>query len=395
MCSRVRRGGGPYIGTALQLAIWQGIARISMSPRLYLDHAATTPVLPEARSAMADALGRWANPSSPHADGRAARAALEEARVAIKRGLGWNGELIFTGGATEAARLAFRRCHLHGPKPAMSTAEHDAIRSQAAAEDRWHIGVGSNGLLDPAALAFWLQLAPGGLVAVQHVNNETGVIQRLADIAEAVDAAGSYLLADCAQSAGKLPLPPADLIMVSAHKLGGPPGIGALLVRDLKLLVPEGGQERGYRRGTENLPAILGFAAAVEAKAWDMARLATLRQVLEARLVEHGASIVGGGDPPVEPAPRLPTIGAYAMPHASAMAQLVLFDCRGILVSAGSACSSGTTKSSHVLEAMGVAPDVASRTIRVSFGPDTGMDDVMTLADAWIAMAAEAKARAA
>lgn len=363
--------------------------------RLYLDHAATTPLLPQAQAAMAEALEVWANPSSPHGDGRAARAVLESARSRIKQALGWNGEIIFTSGATEAARLAFRRCHLEGPKPAMSTVEHDAIRSQAGVEDRWNLGVGSNGLLDPRALGFWLGLAPGGLVAVQHANNETGIIQPLDDIVEAIDAAGSYLLADCAQSAGKIELPRADLIMISAHKLGGPPGIGALLARDLKLLVPEGGQERGYRRGTENLPAIMGFAAALEANAWDMPRLTILRRALETRLAEKGAVIAGSGNAPVEPSARLPTIGAYAMPNVSAMAQLIRFDSLGISVSAGSACSSGTTKSSHVLEALEIAPDVASRFIRVSFGPSTQLDDVMTFADAWIALAEEATGRAA
>ena len=366
-----------------------------MGDRIYLDHAATTPVLPVAQAAMSEALGRWANPSSPHADGRGARAALEDGRERIKRVLGWTGELVFTSGATEAARLAFRRCHLQGPKPAMSLVEHDAIRSQAGIEDRFNLNVGSTGLLDPAALGFWLNMAPGGLIAVQHVNNETGVIQPLGEIIEATDVAGSYVLADCAQSAGKLALPPADMIMVSAHKLGGPPGIGALLVRDLKLLVPEGGQERGYRRGTENLPAIMGFAAALEATAWDMGRLQTMRDALDARLLEHGAIIAGEGDAPVEPAPRIATIAAYAMPHVSAMAQLVQFDSLGISVSAGSACSSGTTKSSHVLDAMGFAPELAARFIRVSFGSATRMEDVMTFADAWVAMAGEAKARAA
>jgi cysteine desulfurase len=369
---------------------------LSGSDRLYLDHAATTAVLPEARAAVARALDDWANPSSPHGDGRRARAALEDARGRIKVALGWNGDLVFTSGATEAARLAFRRCLVHGPKPAISSVEHDAIRSQAADDQRWNLGVGPDGLLDPEGLAFWLRLAPGGLIAIQHVNNETGIIQPLDAIVEAIDAAGSYLLADCAQSAGKLPLPRADLIMVSAHKLGGPPGVGALLVRDLKLLAPEGGQERGYRRGTENLPAVLGFAAAVEANAWNMDKLAELRTALEYRLWRHGALIIGGPeDGLLGGTPRAPHIGAYAMPGVSSVAQLVQFDSMGISISAGSACSSGTTKSSHVMEALGVAPDVAARTIRVSFGPATTIDDVMTFADAWIALADRAKGRAA
>ncbi len=344
---------------------------------------------------MADGLERWANPSSPHADGRAARAALDQARLRIKAALGWNYDLIFTSGASEAARIAFRRCHLHGPKPAITTVEHDAVRSQVPDGEGWNLGTGPTGLLDPAALAFWLQLAPGGLVAVQHVNNETGVIQPIDDIAQTVDLAGSCLLVDCAQSAGKLRLPSADLIMVSAHKLGGPPGIGALLVREMTLLVPEGGQERGYRRGTENIPAILSFAAALEAKAWDLQRLARLRQALDERLVQHGATIIGTAEAPIQPAARIATIGAYGMPGVSSMAQLIQFDLKGISVSAGSACSSGTNKPSHVHLAMGLAPELASRVIRVSFGPDTSADDVMTFADAWIEIAEGAKGRAA
>lgn len=385
----MRRGGGSYIGERLQLAIGRNPRVLANVQRIYLDHAATTPVLPEARAALAEGLERWANPSSPHAEGRLARAALEDARSRIKAALGWNGEIVFTSGASEAARLAFRRCHLQGPKPAISTVEHDAVRAQVPEAEGYNLGVLSDGLLDPQALSFWLHLAPGGLVGIQHVNNETGVVQPLEAIVEAIDAAGSYLLADCAQSAGKLPLPPADLIMISGHKLGGPPGIGALLVRDAKLLVPEGGQERGYRRGTENLPAILGLAAALAARAWNLGRLLEVRGVLEDRLRSAGAIVVG------DQAPRIPTIGAYAMPGVSAMAQLVQFDSRGISVSAGSACSSGTNKTSHVHQAMGLAPELAAQVVRVSFGPETSVDDVMTFADAWTEIAQGVKGRAA
>mgnify|MGYP002777026173 CR=1 FL=1 len=358
-------------------------------PRIYLDHAATTPVLPEARAAMAKALERWANPSSPHAEGRAAKAALEGARARIKAALGWTGDLIFTATASEAAELAFRRCHRQGPRPALTTVEHDAIRSQVPEGEGFNLPVGGDGLLDPEGLTAWLRLAPGGLIAVQHANSETGVVQPIADIGEAVDAAGSYLLVDCAQSAGKLPLPPADLLIVSSSKVGGPPGAAALLVRDLKLLVPSGGQEKGYRRGTENLPAILGWAAALEARAWDFDRLNRLRARLDVKLMCEGANLVGHG------AGRLPTIGAYAMEHMSAMAQLVRFDALGFAVSAGSACSSGKVKTSHVLAAMGAPPDFADKVIRVSFGPSTSDAEVDAFAAAWAGMAAEAKARAA
>ena len=359
--------------------------------RIYLDHAATTPVLPEAQAAMAEALERWANPSSPHAEGRAAKAALEGARSRIKAALGWNGDLIFTATASEAAALAFRRCQLQGPKPALTTVEHDAIRAQVPDGEGFNLCVEANGLLSAEALTTWLKLAPGGLVAVQHANSETGIVQSIADIGEAVDAAGSYLLVDCAQSAGQLPLPPAELISVSSSKVGGPPGAAALLVRDLQLLVPSGGQERGYRRGTENLPAILGWTAALEANAWSFDRLNRLRARLDVKLMSEGGYVVG-----LEPGVgRLPTIGAYAMEHMSAVAQLVRFDSLGFAVSAGSACSSGKTKSSHVLAAMQAPPDFADKVIRVSFGPSTSEAEVDAFVEAWVSLAAEARSRAA
>ncbi|NJC06336.1 cysteine desulfurase [Sphingomonas kaistensis] len=357
--------------------------------RIYLDHAATTPVLPQARAAMVEALERWANPSSPHAEGRAAKAALENARSRIKAALGWNGDLIFTATASEAAALAFRRCWEKGPKPAISTVEHDAIRSQVPDGEEWNLPVQRGGLLSPEHLSTWLHMARGGLVAVQHANSETGVVQPIAEIGEAIDAAGSFLLVDCAQSAGKLPLPPADMIIVSSSKVGGPPGAAALLVRDLKLLVPTGGQERGYRRGTENLPAILGWAAALEANAWDFDRLNALRARLDVKLMGEGAEIVGQG------VGRIPTIGAYAMEHMSAMAQLVQLDALGFAVSAGSACSSGKVKTSHVLAAMGAPPEFADKVIRVSFGPSTSESDIDAFADAWAGLATRSKARAA
>jgi cysteine desulfurase len=237
-------------------------------------------------------------------------------------------------------------------------------------------------------------MAPGGLVAVQHCNSETGVLQHIPDIGEAVDAAGSYLLVDCAQTAGKLPLPAADLLIVTATKLGGPPGAAALLVRNPKLLVPTGGQERGYRRGTENLPAILGFAAALEARTPEEHDAAFSRQLrnrflLEERLMTHGAVTI------CKKSFRSPFIGTYAMPGMSAQAQLIRFDLLGISVSAGSACSSGSMKPSHVMDALGVDPSLAARAIRVSFSLDTAEKEVMAFADAWIQLAAEARSRAA
>lgn len=360
-----------------------------MKRRIYLDHAATTSVLPQAREALAAALERWANPSSPHADGRAARAALEQARETIKAALGWTGHLVFTSGASESAALAFRRSAIAGPPPLISAVEHDAVRRLLPDGRRLELEVGADGLVDPDQLGDALRANPGALVAIQHVNSETGVVQPLDRLAELIGTAGSRLFADCAQSAGKLPLPAADLIALSAHKFGGPPGVGALLVRDLALLVPEGGQEAGYRAGTENLPAILGMAAALTSASADTAAVGAARALLDARLEGSGATII------CKHSPRSPWIASYHMPAMSAAAQLVRFDAIGFSISAGSACSSGTTRPSHVLAALGLDPAFAANVVRVSLGSTTTIDDVSAFAAAWSELAGEAARRAA
>jgi cysteine desulfurase len=264
----------------------------------------------------------------------------------------------------------------------VSAVEHDAVRRSA--RDAAVLPVDAQGLASVSGI--------GGerpLVAVQSVNNETGVIQRIGAVAEAVRAAGGLLLTDCAQSAGKIALPDADFITVSAHKLGGPPGVGALLVRDFATIEAAGGQEQGYRGGTENLPAILGFAAAIDAGEPWMERAAALRATLDARIASAGGEIVAAG------VARLPTIASYRMPGVAATAQLIRFDLAGIAVSAGSACSSGSLKPSHVLAAMGWSEEAAREVIRVSFGPQTSAADVARFADAWEVMASTAKVRAA
>ncbi len=213
--------------------------------RIFLDHAATTNVLPEARDALERGFGAWANPSSPHAEGRKARALLEEARTTLCDVLAWRHDVIFTSGASEAVEIAAARAR--APGRAHGATEHAIVPHAMGAASRV-IPVGSDGLIDEPALDSILAEGPA-LVAVQLVNNETGVIQPLGRLAPRIREAGSLLLADCAQSASKLPLPDADFIALSAHKLGGPPGVGALLVRDLGTLEPVGGQEKGYRRG--------------------------------------------------------------------------------------------------------------------------------------------------
>jgi cysteine desulfurase len=332
---------------------------------LYLDHAATAPLLPEARDALVRGFAIWANPSSPHGAGRQARAALEQAREGVKAALGWPGELIFTSGASEAIALAISASKQ--PLAAVSAVEHDAVLRHAGAVAR--LAVDSAGLVDPAAAAL------SGLVAVQQVNSETGVIQPLGVIAAAVRGAGGVLLADCAQGAGKIALPDADMIVLSAHKFGGPIGAGALLVRDWGLLAPGGGQERGYRGGTENLPGAMAMAAALEAGSGWLADAARLRAMLDAAVVAAGGEVIAAA------APRLATIGAYRMPGRAANAQLIRFDGMGIAVSAGSACSSGSLKASHVLTAMGVAG--ANEVIRVSIGRETKQAELERFIAAW------------
>ena len=340
--------------------------------RIYLDHAATTPVIPAAREAMTDAMARWANPSSPHSEGRSARAALENARARVAAALNWDGEVIFTSGASEAIAIALR-----GHDAIASAVEHDAVLAVAGAT---RLPVGPDGYVDLNAIK------GAARYAVQSVNNETGVIQPMAEIADIVRANGGLLFADCSQSAGKLPLPDADLMCVSAHKLGGPPGMGALLVRNLGLLSPTGGQEQGYRRGTENLPAAIGFATALEAGfAW-MEKAVRLRDMLDAEITVSGGIVVA------EASNRLATIASYRMPGVAASSQLINFDMAGIAVSAGSACSSGTLKTSHVLGAMGWDERSASEVVRVSFSADTSESDVTRFSDVWRNIVIRAKA---
>lgn len=348
------------------------------SERIYLDHAATTPLLPAAREAMLEGFARWANPSSPHAEGRAGRAALERARARVAAALGWEGEVIFTSGASEALALALTRCRL--VPGAVSPIEHEAVLRHVGDVER--LPVDAAGRVDPASAA------RVGLVAVQQVNSETGVVQPLDAVAAVVREAGGLLLADCAQGVGKLALPDADLVALSAHKFGGPIGVGALLVRDWAMLSPTGGQERGYRAGTENLPGALAMAAALEAGSGWLDDAVRLRDRLERSLIEAGGVVVAAE------AARLATIGSYRMPGVSAAAQLIRFDAMGIAVSAGSACSSGSLRASHVLGAMGMADKPASEVIRVSIGRETSEADIDRFVAAWREIAGKARAAA-
>ncbi len=336
---------------------------------------------------MVQALGLWANPSSPHAEGRGARKALEEARGTLADVLGWRHDVIFTSGASEAIAITAKRARVAGR--AYGATEHDIVPASMG-DEACVLPVGKDGLIDMAALDRALAEGPA-LVAIQQVNNETGIIQPMAAIAAKVRDAGSLLLADCAQSAGKMPLPDADFIAISAHKFGGLPGIGALLARDLGLLEASGGQEKGYRRGTQNLPGACGMAAALASRGFEQAmpRLTELRRRLDEGVKASGGVVIA------EEAERIANIGAVAMPGGQSGGLLVQFDLAGFAVSMGSACGSGAMKESRVLKAMQVDPEVASSFLRISFGPSTSVADVDAFLSEWRRIAERAAQRAA
>ncbi|SEI85763.1 cysteine desulfurase [Sphingomonas sp. OV641] len=361
--------------------------------RLYLDHAATTAMTSAARAGLLRGVEIWANPSSPHAEGREARAALEQARKEIGAAYGWTGEILLTSGASESLWIALRRSI--GGRRLVSRVEHDAAM-RAAGERVDFIDVAADGRVCLTDLRNRLALGAAGdamtaaerpLVCIQWCNSETGVLQPIADIAQIVHEAGGLLLVDAAQ----MPASPAladlaDFVALSAHKRGGPPGIGALLVRNLATLVPTGGQERGYRAGTENLPAALGYAAALDEPEPDHT---TLRQRLDDAVRRSGGIVVGEGSP------RHPAIGSYRLPGVSANAQLIRLDLEGIAVSAGSACASGSLKPSHVLRAMRWTEEDTREVIRVSFGRNTTEADIERFIQAWRKIARGARMLAA
>ncbi len=327
-----------------------------------------------ARAAVAHGLAIWANPSSPHAEGRAARAALEEARRSVAAAHGWLGEILLTSGASESLAIALGRTTLS--RRIVTAVEHDAVmRAGAGAAVA---PVDADGIVDADALAAMLREGPA-LVCVQWANSETGVRQPIAALAEVVHEAGGRLLVDAAQMPASAELAGvADMVALSAHKRGGPPGVGALLVADLALLHPSGGQERGYRPGTENLPGALGYAAAIEEPEPDHA---TLRARLDDAILRSGGEIVAAD------APRHPAVGSYRLRGSAAAAQLILLDSAGFAVSAGSACSSGSMKPSHVLAAMGWDEGAGREVIRVSFGRTTNEAEVDAFISAWRQMA--------
>jgi cysteine desulfurase len=360
----------------------------------YLDYNASAPVRPAVAAAVAEALALAGNPSSVHRAGRAARRMVEAARAEVAALVGTSAnEVVFVSGGSEANHLALKGGGRH--RILVSAVEHDSVL--AAVPDAERLPVTASGVLDLAVLAERLAADDRpALVSVMLANNETGIIQPIAAIAEIVHARGGLLHCDAVQAAGKLPLARAllgaDLLSLSAHKLGGPQGIGALIVAPEIALAPlqtGGGQERGRRAGTENVPGIVGFgracALATEGIA-ACARLAELRDDAERRLlaVAPGARIFGAGSP------RLPNTLCIAMSGVPAATQVIALDLAGVMVSAGAACSSGKVRPSHVLRAMGATAEEAASAIRISLGWDSRAADIDHLVEAWGALYARA-----
>ncbi|MGH7123021.1 MAG: cysteine desulfurase family protein [Stellaceae bacterium] len=361
-----------------------------MASLSYLDWNATAPLRAEAANAMADVLRLTGNPSSVHRWGREARQAVERARAAVAGLVGAApAEVVFTSGGTEANRLALSG--VSGRRILISAIEHDSVRD--AIPDAAVIPVTPEGVVDIAALEALLAADPRpALVSIMLANNETGAIQPIADAAAIARKHDALFHCDAIQSAGKLPIDRralgADLLSISGHKLGGPQGVGALVVRDGAELVPlqrGGGQERGRRAGTENVPGIVGFgvAAALAAReSLPSPKIRELRDAAEAALT----SVAPDARMFATAAPRLPNTLCIGMPGVPASTQVMALDLAGVMVSAGAACSSGKVRRSHVLSAMGASPEEAESAIRVSLGWSTTAAEIERLVDAWTAL---------
>jgi len=374
-----------------------------MGQRAYLDWNATALLRPEARAAMLAAMDVFGNPSSIHAEGRAARGLIEAARRQVAALVGAEPRNVtFTSGGTEANGLALQPAlETGGDKAArerllISAVEHPSVRcggsfpARAVAE----VPVTADGIVDLGALERVLAAAGRPLVSLMLANNETGVIQPVAEAARVAHARGALLHCDAVQATGKIAVDfnalGVDLMTLSAHKLGGPAGVGALIVADDVTLAARqrgGGQERGRRAGTENLAGIVGFGVAAEIAAAEldaMAALPALRDELERRaLAAIPEAFVFGRE-----ARRLANTSCLALPGVSSELQVMALDLAGVAVSAGSACSSGKVQPSHVLRAMGADAATAGSAIRVSLGWQSGAEDVERFLEAWCALAA-------
>mgnify|MGYP000918060231 CR=1 FL=1 len=365
-------------------------------PRLLLDHNAGAPVRPDALAAAVEAASRPGNPSSVHTEGRAARARIEAARreVALLAGAAPD-RVIFTSGATEANHWALSPVWRRGAEEIrlarllVSATEHPSVLAggRFPTEAIEILPVGRDGRLDLAALGTRLAAATAAgervLVAVQLANSETGVIQPIAEIGRLVRSAGGILHCDAVQAAGRLPLDrpeiDVDTLALSAHKLGGLPGTGALVMRGPELeplpLVTGGGQEANRRAGTQNTPGIVAFgvaAAAARREMRDIAQVSAARDWLEARLgtICDGIVVLGGD------APRIANTSMVALPGVAAETAVIAFDLEGVAISAGSACSSGKVGPNRVIEAMGFGADLVRSGIRISLGRATTPEEL-------------------
>jgi cysteine desulfurase len=369
----------------------------AMTERVYLDWNATAPLRPEAREAMLATLDLAGNPSSIHAEGRAARRVVENAREQVAALVGARPEdVVFTSGGTEANMLALTPDA--SARLLVSAIEHPSVlaggRFPAKSVER--LPVTRRGTIDLAVLERRLaDLADSRvLVSLLYANNETGVVQPVSEAARVIREARALLHCDAVQAAGRIPIEinaiGADLLTLSGHKIGGPKGVGALVRRGDALYEPTdplirgGGQERGRRAGTENVAGIAGFGAAAAAARSQMAsagpRMAALRDRLEARLEAATPTmmIFGAGTE------RLPNTTLFTVSGMKAETAVIAFDLEGIAVSSGAACSSGKVQPSHVLSAMGVPPELARGAVRVSLGPTTTESEIDRFVEAWI-----------
>jgi cysteine desulfurase len=369
-----------------------------MPDRVYLDWNATTPLRPEARAAMAAAWDLSGNPSSVHAEGRRARRLVEDARATVAGAVGaLPRNVVFTSGGTEANALALTP-GLRGAsgqpveRLLMSAIEHASVLvgGRFPIESVRKIRVTRSGVVDLDHLRDMLGSGPPALVSIMAANNETGALQPVAKAAEMIHAAGGLLHVDAIQAFGKRPLNlsecGADLLSLSAHKLGGPKGVGALVLAEglagLEPLLRGGGQELSRRAGTENVAGIAGFGAAVSVAMNTFEsgarRLENLRNRLESGLRETQGVIVFSDD-----APRLPNTTLFTVPGMRAETAVIGFDLAGVAVSSGSACSSGKVQPSYVLEAMGFGPKLAQGAVRLSLGWSTSEADIDRCLEAW------------
>src|SRR5712671_2963146 len=358
--------------------------------RAYLDWNATAPLRPQARAAMVAALDAIGNPSSVHAEGREARSIVEAARESVALLVGAEPRhVVFTASGTEANVLALSpQTGGHWQRLLVSAIEHPSVRAGGRFPAVEAVAATACGLAD---LERRLAQGPAPLVSLMLANNETGAVQPVAEAAALVHAAGGLLHVDAVQAAGRIVCDinalGADLLTLSGHKIGGPKGAGALVKGgplDLAPLVTGGGQERGQRAGTENVASIAGFGAAAGAAEADLASEGTRMRGLRDRL-EAG---LRAGTPEViifaAEAERLPNTTLFTVPGLKAETAVILFDLEGVAISSGAACSSGKVQPSHVLEAMGVSPQLARGAVRVSLGPATTQDDIERFLTAWI-----------